>query len=257
MNYTESYTPSASARRPLHRVYEFPTGESPASVREYLLTDIGDRRCCILRWTKNFEFEISGMTFEISEFDKDSALLDKKTVTLDASELPPVSNGEVFTTSGAVSVSPLTDIVRVDLLEVRSGEYVYTKTKSGFSESYTLTAPWKQDRESRKAAKMAKSLGEYTSRTVRSKRTVKVGKTWLFSVISLLVISTVVLTPYILRIFPIERMLDEAIEEVSEFIESVEEDIKESREQRAIERAEKKARREAERAEKEAAGATT
>jgi hypothetical protein len=164
----------STASTAVHSLYAYPQPTGLCALREYLLTDSEEGRILLLRWVKEGDFGIDSMTFEVTMLDSMGNELGRVTVTQKDGDIPPVEAGHVFTPDRGVPVDGGCVDIRVKLLEVRSGSYVYRVENGTVIIDYDAPEPWRYDPR----AGEKERLTEEKPLRVRSKRAGKVRFLW-------------------------------------------------------------------------------
>lgn len=174
----------------VHSLYAHPQPAGLCALREYLLTDIEEGRVLLLRWVKEGDFTVNSMTFEITMLDAVGDELGRVTVTQRDGDIPPVETGHIFTPDRGIPVDGSCMDIRVRLLEVRSGSYVYRVENGAAVTDYEAPEPWRYAPH----AGEKERLTEENPMRVRSKRSGKVRFLWpvalltVFALIYILII---------------------------------------------------------------------
>lgn len=158
----------------VHSLYAHPQPAGLCALREYLLTDLEEGRVLLLRWVKEGDLEIDSMTFEVAMLDAVGDELGRVTVTQKDGDIPPVEAGHIFTPDRGVPVDGSCVDIRVRLLEVCSGAYVYRVENGAVVTDYEAPEPWRYDPH----AGEREHLTEEKPLLVRSKRAGKVRFLW-------------------------------------------------------------------------------
>ena len=164
----------STASTAVHSLYAHPQPAGLCALREYLLTDLEEGRVLLLRWVKEGDFGIDSMTFEVTMLDAVGDELGRVTVTQKDGDIPPIEAGHIFTPDRGVPVDGNCVDIRVRLLEVRSGAYVYRVENGAVVTDYEAPEPWRYDPH----AGEREHLTEEKPLLVRSKRAGKVRFLW-------------------------------------------------------------------------------
>ena len=135
----------STASTAVHSLYAHPQPAGLCALREYLLTDSEAGRILLLRWVKEGDFNIDAITFEVTMLDAVGGSLGCVTVTQKDGDIPPVETGHVFTPDRGIPVDGGCVDIRVRLLEVRSGAYVYRVENGAVVIDYDAPEPWRYD----------------------------------------------------------------------------------------------------------------
>ncbi len=135
----------------LHRFYTHSQIEGLLRVREYLITDIGGRRCLLLRWVREMDADIDGMTYAVVQLDAAGRELNRRIITHERADIP-TPRGGIFAPERGIPADSRCADVRVYLLEVRSGEYIYrispaATSKEEVTVTYATEDAWVYDRQ--------------------------------------------------------------------------------------------------------------
>lgn len=177
----------------VHSLYALSQPGGLLSLREYLLTDVGGERVLLLRWVKEADVSIDSMIFEVIMMDAVGSELGRRTVTYEVSDIPPAEKGHLFAPERGIPVDSGCMEVRVNLIEVRSGSYVYRMGANTVTVDYLPEEPWVYDPRAGEQEKLTDSRGL----RVRSKRRGKVHFLWLAALLTVLLILFSILSPYL------------------------------------------------------------
>lgn len=172
----------STASTAVHSLYAHPQSAGLCALREYLLTDSEAGRILLLRWVKEGDFGIDSMTFEVTMLDAIGNNLGQVTVTQKDGDIPPVEAGHIFTPDRGIPVDGGCVDIRVRLLEVRSGAYVYRVENGAVITDYDAPEPWRYD----PCAGEGEQLTEENPLRVRSKRAGKVRFLWPAALLTML-----------------------------------------------------------------------
>ena len=172
----------STASTAVHSLYAHPQPAGLCALREYLLTDSEAGRILLLRWVKEGDFSIDAITFEVTMLDAIGNNLGQVTVTQKDGDIPPVETGHVFTPDRGIPVDGGCVDIRVRLLEVRSGAYVYRVENGAVVTDYDAPEPWRYDPR----AGEGEHLTEEKPLRVRSKRAGKVRFLWPAALLTML-----------------------------------------------------------------------
>ncbi len=174
-------------------LYAHPQPAGLCAVREYLLTQTDDTRILLLRWVKEGDFAVDTMTFEVTMLDAIGGELGRKTVTWREGDIPAAEAGQIFTPERGIPVDGSCMDVRVRLLEVTSGAYVYRVENNTVTVDYIPEEPWRYDAHGGEK----QDLTEEHPLRVRSKRAGKVRHLWPIALLAVLFLAYTVIRPYL------------------------------------------------------------
>jgi hypothetical protein len=174
-------------------LYAHPQPAGLCAVREYLLTRAEDTRVLLLRWIKEGDFTIDTMTFEVTMLDAIGVELGRKTVTWLDGDIPAAEVGHIFTPERGIPVDGSCMDIRIRLLEVTSGAYVYRVENNTVTVDYIPEEPWKYDAHGGEK----QGLNEEHPLRVRSKRAGKVRHLWPIALLAVLFLAYTVVRPYL------------------------------------------------------------
>lgn len=179
----------------VHSLYAHPQPAGLCALREYLLTDLEEGRVLLLRWVKEADFAIDAMTFEITMLDAAGGELGRVTVTQQDGDIPPVEAGQIFTPERGIPVNGGCVDIRLRLLEVRSGAYIYCVENGAVITDYQAPEPWRYAPHAGERERLTEEKGL----RVRSKRAGKVRFLWPVALLTMLaLLYTVIIRFYLL-----------------------------------------------------------
>lgn len=181
----------------VHSLYTRPQPAGLCTLREYLLTDLEEGRVLLLRWVKEGDFPIDSMTFEITMLDAVGGELGRLTVTQKDGDIQPVEVGHSFSPDRGIAVDGGCMDIRMQLLEVRSGSYVYSVSGQTVTPDYDPPEPWHYDPH----AGEKEHLTEEKGMRVRSKRAGKVRFLWPAALLTVLFLLYILIRPYVYPLF--------------------------------------------------------
>ena len=184
----------STASTAVHSLYAHPQPAGLCALREYLLTDSEEGRILLLRWVKEGDFEIDSMTFEVIMLDAIGGELGKVTVAQKDGDIPQVETGHIFTPDRGVPVDGGCVDIRVRLLEVRSGAYVYRVENGAVVTDYEAPEPWRYDPH----AGEKEHLTEEMPLRVRSKRAGKVRFLWPVALLTVFALAYILIIRFYL-----------------------------------------------------------
>lgn len=125
--------------------YGYPQPTGLVAVREYLFTEAEGERVVLLRWAVEADFPVDRFRFCLEQLDGAGECLGSVTVTCGGKEPDGAGRGSLLTPSDGIAVDRKCEDIRVKLLEVVSGQYVYRPRGSGADMSFEPPLPWKYD----------------------------------------------------------------------------------------------------------------
>ena len=125
--------------------YAYPQPEGLVTVQDYLFSAVEGTRCVLIRWCKEADFPIDEYTFELQQLDVADQLLESVTVTYKGRDIPAAAKGDSFVPERAVTVLPRCHSIRVQLVELISGNYVYRVKGIRVEVGYRTAEPWQYD----------------------------------------------------------------------------------------------------------------
>ncbi len=193
----------ANAAGALRGLYTQPQPDAPVAVREYLLCDVEGVHSLLLRWLKCTDLPVDSMTFEVIELDGDGEELGRSRVTHLGTDLPPMQTGKLFTPDRAIPVDGRCRDIRIRLLEITSGYYVYRMVQGNLTVDYDAPEAWTYDA----AAGEREGLSDTVPLQVRSKWRLAPPKIGLLVAAVLVLLVLLITYPYISPILERLRML--------------------------------------------------
>ncbi len=189
----------------VHRVYDLPQPEGPLAVKDYLLGTVEGERCCILRFIKKLDVLVTRITFEIIQLNAGGAEIGRTPYTLVSSGSHQEGVGETFAPNCAMPIDDACTAIKIKIVEVISGSYVYTAHNKNMCVDYRMeeSMPSEGDNGSKK-----KVRAKYTVRSKLGKRPRII---WLFAILVILMLSSTILRWYFVNIVPMEQMRDAII----------------------------------------------
>ncbi len=205
-----------------HREYHLPQPSGLVRVAEYLLTNVDNRRCCLLRWKKETDIHIDSITFDLTQLDASGRVIDTHRYTQDGALIPQVEKDATFTPGRAMPVESNCVAVRVRVCRVASGSYVYNViqnrvqvdylfTPAAISQTLTKKQKRKEKRRRKKEEKKRRSLEKKNQ--IHSKLPLRTGRLTFWAVIAVLLVVVVMLRSLI--------PYDEIREFITEGVESI------------------------------------
>ena len=180
----------------IHGLYAHPQPAGLCSLREYLLTDqpadAPGGRLLLFRFVKECDFPVDSMTLEVTMLDAIGSELGKLPVILRDSDIPPVETGCIFTPNLGIPVDGNCADIRVRLMEVTSGAYVYRVDGMTVTADYVPEEPWRYAPRAGEAEKLTEERGV----RVRSKRSGKVRHLWPLALLTALLLICLITRPF-------------------------------------------------------------
>ncbi len=213
MNNTENLNSANIRLKAVRRSYDFHQPEFPIGIKEYLLTNIEDQRCCIIRWVNKLDFPMDRLCFELIELDIDGDVLGRSKHTLGRADITPVPLEETFAADKAFPVHAKCAYVKVLPISISSGEYTYRMEPDGMEVDYRIEDNyWRYEEEHRRKPKPKRKtkkkkyryVRRYKKRKIASKRGMRVRLLRLFVLLSLLLIAVVIISPLFEYIAPLK-----------------------------------------------------
>ncbi len=172
--------------------YKYRQPAHPLELKEYLISNFSDRRCCLLRWKKMIDKPIKSIELDFSTLDAEGELIDTRRILITEKDIPNALGRRDFATEKAIPVSDACADVRIRLIEVLADNYVYTVSGKQVDTHYEIPQRWVYDDQSIKAYS---NMG----RVISSKRRVKVRLARLAAVISVIMLAVWSFSPYLIR----------------------------------------------------------
>ncbi len=194
----DAVPPSAEARSHTAVFAPYPYRQPTGTVRvqDYLLTELNGRWCLLLRWVKEADMPLDGLTFELSELDAAGAVLATRRVAWVDFDLPETEVGRPFLPEQGIAVSEQCRSVRIQLSEVVSGAYVYRyRPGRPMTVAYRGEEPWVYDGR----AGEKEGLSDTVDQQVCTKLGRRVRFTRLLALLTVLLLLLVILFPYLPR----------------------------------------------------------
>lgn len=173
--------------------YAHPQPEGLMAVQDFLFTNRAGGRYVLLRWVMEAEFPVDRFTIELKQMDPVNECLDTVTVTYQGLDIPPLKQGDLFVPAQGIAVQDKCTDIRVRLIEVVSGDFVYRVKGSRVEVDFCAPEPWVYDprggREDR--------LSDTVSLRVGSKLGGKVRFGWPIAILSALLLILLMVLPYL------------------------------------------------------------
>jgi uncharacterized protein YuzE len=103
-------------------IYQYPQLGDFISLKNYIFLWQGDKRCLLLRFVNNFEYEINELEYTITQIDAKGKVIGISTVNHANTLIRP---GSVYTPNKALVADEACVDFRININKVRSGEYTY------------------------------------------------------------------------------------------------------------------------------------
>ncbi len=201
-----------------HTRYELPQVDGPISVKEYLISQIKGSRGCLLRFIKKVNIELTEITFDLTEINGKDEDISTTRYVISKNDIPLVAAGEMFTPNCAVPVDDKCEEVRVDIVKIISGDYIYTFEGGRVCVDYPIEEKW-EDPDKHKDKKKSKKKYVRTRR-VKSKKSRPYGEHFKvksklgkrthilpsLSIFTVLFLIEVILKWHLVRVVPIEEI---------------------------------------------------
>ena len=177
--------------------YSHPQPGGLVAVREFLFAEAEGERVVLLRWAMEADFSVDRFTFNLEQLDGAGASLGRVTVTYGGNDIPCAERGALFTPPSGISVDKGCVDIRVRLLEVVSGQYVYRPCGGGAEVTFEPPLPWHYD----EAGGRQEGLSDEVCLKVESKRRRRMRPGFTFlgvlaALLSLVLLLWVILAPY-------------------------------------------------------------
>ncbi len=203
--------------------YELLQPDGPVALKEYILISIEKQRGCVFKFEKKEAINISSITFDIFELNNADEEIARHRYTVDSTEFKQRKKPSVFEPRLAVYIDQKCHAIKIQMVRVVSGSYVYTYEGNEVSVDYSMKDKWNPKKKekkfrpmkAKKAAKHWKKRKETKTTEiiygrekfkVRSKRGKKPIIIWFIAVFAVLLIIEVVLKSHFLEVVPIKEI---------------------------------------------------
>ncbi|MBQ3508386.1 MAG: hypothetical protein IJA91_07555 [Clostridia bacterium] len=176
---------------PYRKDYLYPQPEGLVSVRDILYTNRDGCRYVLLRWGMDADFQVDRFTFELTQLDFAEECLETVTVTYQGVDIPTVRQRECFVVPRGIALQEKCADIRVRLIELVSGKYIYRVKGMRVEVDYLVPMPWKYDERGGKDVKLSDKI----PLRVYSKRRGRVGFRWPVVGLSVVLLILIMLLP--------------------------------------------------------------
>lgn len=186
----------------IQRTYNDRQPYAPLQIKEFLITTVKKERCCLLRWVKELEMDMDAVTFAMTQLDSHGNEIVTRVLSLD--QIPHCRQGSIFTPDHAFTVEANCTAVRVQILTMQAGKFIYHYDHPDTAEpvvDYRTDEAWVYDA----TAVYKANLNEELTQRVRSKRSGRVRFLWVFAILTVMVLVGMIFKPYIAYLFPQEE----------------------------------------------------
>ena len=193
--------------------YTYPQPEGLVSVQDFLFTSVDGERCVLIRWAMEADFHVDRFTFELKQLDAAGECLGETTVTYEGMDIPPAASGELFVSDLGIPVTSRCSDIRVQLIELISGEFVYRVKGTLVEVDYRPEEAWLYD----KRAGRKEKLKDKTSLRVYSKCRVRGKRRWFVTLLAVILLAVVIFFPMIrLLLDPYVQALKDTVKDLFE-----------------------------------------
>lgn len=134
--------------RPLAKEpYLLPQPEGLLRVKDLLFAEADGGRCVLLRWIMEADFPVDAMTFEVSQLDAADECMETVTLAYGREELADLRKGDLLIPSAGIPVDSRCAAVRVQVVEVASGRYIYRVKGTRVEAGYRPPEYWSYDKK--------------------------------------------------------------------------------------------------------------
>ena len=134
--------------RPLAKEpYLLPQPEGLLRVKDLLFAEADGVRCVLLRWIMEADFPVDTMIFELSQLDAADECMGTVTLTYGREELSGLRKGDLLTPLAGIPVDSRCAAVRVQVVEVSSGRYIYRVKGTRVEAGYRPPEYWAYDKK--------------------------------------------------------------------------------------------------------------